>query len=532
MRSNMFIHGTSIIWGISEVALTASCIVTLLYGILEKFRGITHLLFITFVSLLLFSPEAHSQNKWYSTSSRGGGEGAKAQAQISALNGAAIEQRASLTTIEDCGNQGMLFGPGHAGANGSGCIPALQIVDDGRVDLSGALKLGDYTLCDASLEGTLRYAPTQKILLLCDGTSWVEVGAAPAANGTFTAVNGAQRSTQYTSNQVTVSGFFGTRTGTVTNGANILVNNIAKGASAEIKEGDSIALRMTSAGTYDTTKSTNFTLGSLIAGWSITTVGAPCNLPWGGSINDGQNVSAFQSSSVGCGGSCNSQIRTCSNGSLSGSYTYASCSVGSCCVANMGQPCNCGSCGCGTIGCDGSCQNDPYGTCNDACFTADTVISMADGTTKLIQDVRIGDRLLGMGGAHNEVLSFRHHDARAGSKIYAINGGRDFVTADHPFLTTHGWKSIDPEFTKRSSPNMDVGELKVGDVLVKGDGVRETVTRISATVLKEDTTVYHFVMSDNHTYIADGFVVHDYSESIRQASWSAGWRRAMLSRDR
>tara|TARA_Y100000780_G_scaffold211112_1_gene209806 strand:+ start:9290 stop:12124 length:2835 start_codon:yes stop_codon:yes gene_type:complete len=56
----------------------------------------------------------------------------------------------------------------------------------------------------------------------------------------------------------------------------------------------------------------------------------PCSLPWGGSIAHGNTVTAYAANSVGCGSSCSSQTRTCSNGSLSGSYAYQNCSVSSC----------------------------------------------------------------------------------------------------------------------------------------------------------------------------------------------------------
>lgn len=52
-----------------------------------------------------------------------------------------------------------------------------------------------------------------------------------------------------------------------------------------------------------------------------------CTLPWGGSIASGATVTAYQSSPVPAGQSCASQSRTCSNGTLSGSYTYANCST-------------------------------------------------------------------------------------------------------------------------------------------------------------------------------------------------------------
>jgi|GEM_PF-5501689 len=49
----------------------------------------------------------------------------------------------------------------------------------------------------------------------------------------------------------------------------------------------------------------------------------------GQSVAHGASVTAYQASSVAYGQSCTSQSRTCSNGTLSGTYTYASCSVAS-----------------------------------------------------------------------------------------------------------------------------------------------------------------------------------------------------------
>lgn len=66
--------------------------------------------------------------------------------------------------------------------------------------------------------------------------------------------------------------------------------------------------------------------------------GASCPLPWGGSINDGQSVTAWLASSVPCGSSCSSQTRTCNNGSLNGSVSYSN------------QSCSTTSCGCTTSG--------------------------------------------------------------------------------------------------------------------------------------------------------------------------------------
>lgn len=53
-----------------------------------------------------------------------------------------------------------------------------------------------------------------------------------------------------------------------------------------------------------------------------------CTLPWGGTLYSGNSVTAYLASS---GTTCTSQPRTCNNGVLSGSYTFASCTVNPSC---------------------------------------------------------------------------------------------------------------------------------------------------------------------------------------------------------
>ena len=97
---------------------------------------------------------------------------------------------------------------------------------------------------------------------------------------------------------------------------------------------------------------------------------ASCTLPWGGTLASGSSVTAYQSSSATVPTRCASiaQTRTCSNGSLSGSYTYQTCSDltpvnGSCGTAN-GKTYPNGSTG---YGADTQCNN---GTPSTTAFPA------------------------------------------------------------------------------------------------------------------------------------------------------------------
>lgn len=64
-------------------------------------------------------------------------------------------------------------------------------------------------------------------------------------------------------------------------------------------------------------------------GFQVCAVGAPasCALPWGGTLDHGQTATAYQAASVPFGSTCTSQTRTCTNGSLSGTYGSQVCEV-------------------------------------------------------------------------------------------------------------------------------------------------------------------------------------------------------------
>lgn len=74
--------------------------------------------------------------------------------------------------------------------------------------------------------------------------------------------------------------------------------------------------------------------------WTTVTVVAPssCTLPWGGTIASGNSATAYQSSLVTAPTTCASvsESRTCTNGTLSGTYTNQSCAVASSCTLPWG----------------------------------------------------------------------------------------------------------------------------------------------------------------------------------------------------
>lgn len=143
------------------------------------------------------------------------------------------------------------------------------------------------------------------------------------------------------------------------------------------------------------------------------------------------------------------------------------------------------------------------------CFVADTMVEMADGTLKNIQDVVLGDVLKGETG-NNKVIGF-HQPKLGDEKVYSFNGGRHFVTAEHPFRTTDGWKSLNPGKTAEEHLNITVTELKVGDTLVTDEGLVK-LNFIHGQYRDKDTQLYNFKLDGDHTYYADGYLVHNKAQ--------------------
>lgn len=159
------------------------------------------------------------------------------------------------------------------------------------------------------------------------------------------------------------------------------------------------------------------------------------------------------------------------------------------------------------------------------CFAAGTQIKMEDGTTKNIEDVIVGDRVIGWDYDNEKekasdvtavdhthtVDSHRRACATLGYKpsLFTVNDTDIAFTPEHPFLTKDGWKSLVPDHNQQ--PYLSNGEPKVlvvGDsILVNGEW--EEIKHID--VLRQDETekVYNITVADVSSYIANGIVVHN-----------------------
>lgn len=161
------------------------------------------------------------------------------------------------------------------------------------------------------------------------------------------------------------------------------------------------------------------------------------------------------------------------------------------------------------------------------CFLEDAPVHMADGTTKAIQDVAVGDIVLGAFGEHNPVLALHRPLLGAGCMI-RINGehnttshhphvaaDRQFFAADPERITsmTYGKKHTvilaDGSKELRTMTGLASGRVKkleVGTELQTVSGGR-VVTSLEEVKMSPFTQVYHLVVGGSHTYNVEGYAV-------------------------
>lgn len=139
------------------------------------------------------------------------------------------------------------------------------------------------------------------------------------------------------------------------------------------------------------------------------------------------------------------------------------------------------------------CSVAPNGTRHLCSFSGETEVLMADGTTKPISEVEVGDWVLaedpetGERGAREVTHLWVHQDTIIDLTI----GGHDVATTeDHPF-----WNHTDAEWQA-------VAALDVGDLVLTANGATLTVDSIDWGSART-TTSYNLTVDDIHTYYVE-----------------------------
>ncbi len=139
------------------------------------------------------------------------------------------------------------------------------------------------------------------------------------------------------------------------------------------------------------------------------------------------------------------------------------------------------------------------------CFVAGTEIELANGDSKNIEDIIVGDEVIGWKDSEriNGVVSELKPTYLGNRSLYNINDLKITFTDEHPFLTKDGWKSIAPD------EGTEYGLLVVGDE-INHEGEWITINEFKEIEGEDyNQPVYNFTVEDIHSYIADGVIVHN-----------------------
>ena len=129
------------------------------------------------------------------------------------------------------------------------------------------------------------------------------------------------------------------------------------------------------------------------------------------------------------------------------------------------------------------------------CFLPDTQILMADGSHKLIKDVKVGDKILTKISETSTKLvktnvSAIHQVEESG---YLVINGNLKVTSNHILFINNKW--------------IIAGLAKIGDTLLNKDGQNIKINSLEYLNLK--TNVYNLTTDKYHTFFANSFYVHN-----------------------
>jgi intein/homing endonuclease len=137
---------------------------------------------------------------------------------------------------------------------------------------------------------------------------------------------------------------------------------------------------------------------------------------------------------------------------------------------------------------------------HNRCFVAGTQISMEDGSTKNIEDVQVGEKVLTYNEQSGEqeagvVGDLKQHEVTSVIRLTLDNENIIITTEEHPFfIEGKGW--------------VKAGEIEVLDVCKKVDGSESLISTVEK--LDETHMVYNLLsVSDNHNFYANGILVHN-----------------------
>lgn len=146
------------------------------------------------------------------------------------------------------------------------------------------------------------------------------------------------------------------------------------------------------------------------------------------------------------------------------------------------------------------------------CLAKGTKVSMADGTEKNIENIRIGDSIISYNIDkeifESKIITKTYHVTHNHLVQIDTDDTSIITTKDHPFWTNEGWKSLDPTKTKMYNRYQEVEKYKIGDNLLLHNSNHKAPSKIIAIkIIEENTDTYTLELDSDGTFIANKLIV-------------------------
>lgn len=177
-----------------------------------------------------------------------------------------------------------------------------------------------------------------------------------------------------------------------------------------------------------------------------------------------------------------------------------------------------------------------------SCFLQGTQVKTPDGTTKPIEEVVVGDAVL---GPFNELnfVSGLHRTELGSNSMYKFNN-EHMTTNIHPYITPNrefhsgNPTTLESMYCKRyevicGSNSCDywelcgiqpsrIQQLNLGDTIQSDVSTAKTISTIEEVSLPPTTLLYNLVVGGSHAFCADGYAVTGWprEDDFNYNEWS------------
>ena len=154
------------------------------------------------------------------------------------------------------------------------------------------------------------------------------------------------------------------------------------------------------------------------------------------------------------------------------------------------------------------------GSGGGGCFVEGTYITLPDGIKMLIEEVKVGMEILTYNEDYeeNEIGIVKSLIQPSASKFILLDfadGTSIQCTPEHPFwIIDKGWSSFDPS-SSMELHDLEVAQLIEGDIALNEFDEQIIIEGITEIDCKKPIKVYNLEIEDNHTYYANGILVHN-----------------------